>query len=82
MIFTAHLREADRRGIDPQLAVLDRRTKSEEELAHLREAQAVTEEAMDLPAANLRGYSRREGILRDGDTVLTSELMRQRITSF
>ena len=84
MIFTAHLREA---GIDveydPQLAVLDRRTKSEEELAHLREAQAVTEEAMEFACRTICAATPdAEGILSDGDTVLTSELMRQRITSF
>ena len=84
MIFTAHLRES---GIDveydPQLAVLDRRTKSEEELAHLREAQAVTEEAMEFACRTICAATPdAEGILRDGDTVLTSELMRQRITSF
>ena len=84
MIFTAHLRES---GIDveydPQLAVLDRRTKSEEELAHLCEAQAVTEEAMEFACRTICAATPdAEGILRDGDTVLTSELMRQRITSF
>jgi len=84
MIFTAHLREA---GIDveydPQLAVLDRRTKSEEELAHLREAQAVTEEAMRFACHSIcTATPDAEGVLLDGDTVLTSELMRQRITSF
>lgn len=84
MIFTAHLREA---GIeveyDPQLAVLDRRTKSEEELAHLREAQSVTEEAMEFTCGMICAATpAAEGVLRDGDTVLTSELVRQRITSF
>ena len=84
MIFTAHLREA---GIkveyDPQLAVLDRRTKSEEELAHLREAQSVTEEAMEFACGMICAATPdAEGVLRDGGTVLTSELVRQRITSF
>ena len=84
MIFTAHLREAGSDvEYDPQLAVLDRRTKSEEELAHLREAQAVTEEAMEFACRTICAATPdAEGILRDGDTVLTSELMRQRITSF
>ena len=84
MIFTAHLGEA---GIevayDPQLAVLDRRTKSEEELAHLRQAQSITEEAMELACGMIcAATADAEGVLRDGDTVLTSELVRQRITSF
>ena len=84
MIFTAHLREA---GIkveyDPQLAVLDRRTKSEEELAHLHEAQSVTEEAMEFACGMICAATPdAEGVLRDGGTVLTSELVRQRITSF
>ncbi|MDP6795000.1 MAG: M24 family metallopeptidase [Verrucomicrobiota bacterium] len=84
MIFTAHLRDV---GIDvqydPQLAVLDRRTKSDKELAHLREAQAVTEEAMEFACHSICAATPdEEGILRDGDTELTSELMRQRITSF
>ena len=84
MIFTAHLRDT---GIeveyDPQLAVLDRRTKSEEELAHLRRAQSVTEEAMEFACQTVcAATADAEGVLHDHETTLTSELMRQRITSF
>ena len=84
MIFTAHLRDT---GIeveyDPQLAVLDRRTKSEEELAHLRRAQSVTEEAMEFACRMICAATPdADGVLRDSDTTLTSELVRQRITSF
>ena len=84
MIFAAHMREG---GVeveyDPELAVLDRRTKTEQELAHLRKAQAVTEEAMEFACQSICASTPdAEGILHDGDTVLTSELMRQRITSF
>ncbi len=84
MIFSAHLRDT---GIeveyDPQLAVLDRRTKSAEELAHLRKAQSVTEEAMEFVCRIICAATPdADGELREGDTVLTSELMRQRITSF
>ena len=84
MIFSAHLRDA---GIeveyDPQLAVLDRRTKSAEELAHLRKAQSVTEEAMEFACRIICAATPdADGVLREGDTVLTSEWMRQRITSF
>ena len=84
MIFTAHLRDT---GIeveyDPQLVVLDRRTKSAEELAHLRKAQSVTEEAMEFACRIICAATPdAAGELREGDTVLTSEWMRQRITSF
>ena len=84
MIFVSHLRDA---GIeleyDPNLAVLDRRTKSSEELVHLREAQSVTEEAMQFACRTIcRATYDEKGVLHDGDTILTSELMRQRITSF
>ena len=84
MIFTAHLRDT---GIeveyDPQLVVLDRRTKSAEELAHLRKAQSVTEEAMEFACRIICAATPdADGELREGDTVLTSEWMRQRITSF
>ena len=84
MIFVAHLREA---GVeveyDPQLAVLERRTKTEQELAYLREAQALTEEAMEFACHSIcAAIPDGEGILRNGDTLLTSELIRQRITTF
>ena len=84
MIFVYHLRDA---GIeidyDPNLAVLDRRTKSDKELEYLREAQSVTEEAMEFACRTIcRATYDEKGVLHDGDTILTSELMRQRITSF
>ena len=84
MIFVSHLSDA---GIeldyDPNLAVLDRRTKSNEELKYLREAQSITEEAMEFACRTIcKATPDVEGVLYDGDTVLTSELMRQRITSF
>ena len=84
MIFTAHLRDTEIEvEYDPQLAVLDRRTKSDEELAHLRRAQSVTEEAMEFACRMICAATPDvDGVLRDSDTTLTSELVRQRITSF
>ncbi|MCS5606723.1 MAG: M24 family metallopeptidase, partial [Alphaproteobacteria bacterium] len=84
MIFTSHLRDTEIEvEYDPQLAVLDRRTKSDEELAHLRRAQSVTEEAMEFACRMICAATPDvDGVLRDSDTTLTSELVRQRITSF
>ena len=84
MIFVSHLRDA---GIeveyDPNLAVLDRRTKSDKELEYLREAQSITEEAMEFACRTIcKATPDVKGVLHDGNTALTSELMRQRITSF
>jgi len=83
-IFAWHLQQA---GIevayDPELGVLDRRTKGEAELAALARAQGVTEEAMEMACRTVAtARAAADGTLQcDGET-LTSERLKARIAGF
>jgi Xaa-Pro aminopeptidase len=68
---------------DTELWVADRRQKSEEEIDHLREAQGVTEQAMQY-ACNLVGTAeaRSGGVLYRDNEPLTSERVRTAIDHF
>ena len=75
------------RGIDvacdPELGVLDRRSKDEQELEWIRQAQADTECAMDMACRMVcHATADRDGVLRVDDAPLTSERMRAAIDHF
>lgn len=78
LIFVEFLRRA---GLsvecDLDLGVLDRRRKDEEEVAHLREAQRVTEEIMARTCEMIaRAAARSDGVLVHEGQALTSERVR------
>jgi Xaa-Pro aminopeptidase len=84
MIFAHFLREA---GIDvrcdPELGVLERRSKDESEVAALQRAQAVTEEAMALACHMVaRAKARADGVLMHDNAPLTSERVRAAVDIF
>jgi Xaa-Pro aminopeptidase len=84
MIFAHFLREA---GIDvrcdPELGVLERRSKDESEVAALQRAQAVTEEAMALACHMVaRAKARADGVLVHDNAPLTSERVRAAVDIF
>ncbi|MEM7560955.1 MAG: M24 family metallopeptidase [Planctomycetota bacterium] len=65
------------------LGVLERRTKDEQELAWLQEAQSVTEEAMLMACQTVaRAEANADGILHHDGSELTSERLRQMISLF
>ncbi|MEM7473466.1 MAG: M24 family metallopeptidase [Planctomycetota bacterium] len=67
----------------PDLGVLDRRTKDEQELEWLQEAQRVTEEAMLMACQTVaRADADSEGVLRHEGAPLTSERLRKMISGF
>lgn len=73
-----------KRGIeidyDPELGVLDRRQKGVREIEALREAQADTETAIRMACETIAmATADRDGLLHDGDGVLTSERIREMI---
>jgi len=65
---------------DPERWVLERRMKTEEEIGYLREAQRITEQAMQMACELVAtSQTRRDGVLvRDGEP-LTSERVRATI---
>ncbi len=68
---------------DPDLGVVDRRSKDEQELAALREAQAMTERAMTLGCEMIAGADAdARGVLQVGGDVLTAERVRSAIDVF
>ena len=81
LVFVDMLRQA---GIaveyDPDLGVIDRRAKDEQEIAWIREAQAVTEDAMEMACRLIaRADVADDGtLLHDGET-LTAERVRATI---
>jgi Xaa-Pro aminopeptidase len=84
MIFAHYIGEAGVRvRCDPELGVLERRAKDAEEIEHLRAAQHVTEQAMEMACAMVAGaQAARDGTLtHDGET-LTSERVRRAIDVF
>jgi Xaa-Pro aminopeptidase len=79
--------EIERVGIavecDADLGVLERRAKDDEEIAHLREAQRVTEDAVRLACEMVaRSMAGRDGALAAGGAPLTSERVRGAIDVF
>ncbi|NNE90462.1 MAG: aminopeptidase P family protein [Verrucomicrobiales bacterium] len=83
-LFAHELKQA---GIEleysPELGVLERRTKSAEEIEHLRHAQAVTGEAMTMACRAIsRAKPDDDGNLQHEGEVLTSERLRRMITAF
>ncbi len=84
MIFAHFLKEA---GItvtcDPELGVLERRSKDEQEVAALQKAQSVTEEAMSLACHMVgRAKARPDGVLLHDNAPLTSERVRAAVDVF
>lgn len=68
---------------DPELGVLDRRAKDEQEIAHLRAAQQMTEQAMDLACNLVRGATALpDGTLAVDGEPLTSDRVRAAIDVF
>jgi Xaa-Pro aminopeptidase len=68
---------------DPDLGVLERRTKSPDELAHLRDAQRVTEEAVRMACEMIaRADVGPGGVLRIEGETLTSEEVRTDVELF
>ncbi|MEM8835387.1 MAG: Xaa-Pro peptidase family protein [Planctomycetota bacterium] len=62
---------------DPDLAVRERRSKDEQEVEHLRHAQAVTEKAMELACKTIaRASASADGTLIHDGEPLTSERVR------
>ncbi len=84
LVFSWHIQQA---GIEldysPELGVVERRCKTEEEVDWLREAQGVTEDAiamtMDLIASATTNAA---GQLIAGGNILTSELVRSGINAY
>lgn len=79
--------EIQRAGIavecDTNLGVSDRRSKDAQELAALREAQAVTEGAIRLACETIaQAGARADGVLLRGGEVLTSERVRALVDVF
>lgn len=65
---------------DPELGVADRRTKDEEEIAWIRQAQAATEGAMEMACRLIaRAGVRDDGVLVHSGEVLTAEHIRAMI---
>jgi Xaa-Pro aminopeptidase len=83
-IFAWHLQQA---GIeltyDPELGVLDRRTKNAAELEALARAQAVTEEAMEMACRTVAtARAAADGTLQHEGETLTSERLKARVAGF
>ena len=83
-IFAWHIQQA---GIaveySPELGVLDRRVKDEQELAWLAEAQQATEAAMLMACQTVaRATASSDGTLMHDGAVLTSERLRKMISTY
>jgi len=84
LIFADHVGRA---GIgvtyDPDLGVLDRRVKDEQEIQWLREAQAITEDAMRMACETVaRAQAASDGALQHEGAPLTSERLKYMIDVF
>lgn len=83
----SYAHELTARGItlryDPDLGVGSRRAKDEAEIAHLREAQALTERVMRMACETIaRAEVGKAGVLVHGGEPLTSERLRRMIDVF
>ncbi len=83
-VFAHHITE---RGIelayDPALGVAARRAKDDQEIAHLRAAQALTEDAMRMVCETIaRAKADADGVLHHDGAPLTSERVRTMIDVF
>ncbi|MCA9193727.1 MAG: aminopeptidase P family protein [Planctomycetales bacterium] len=83
-IFAWHIQQA---GIplsySPELGVIDRRQKSAEEIELLRQAQQVTENAMQMALETIgRATANSQGQLEVAGVVLTSELIQAKISAY
>ncbi|MFO0783620.1 MAG: M24 family metallopeptidase [Phycisphaerales bacterium] len=78
LVFAEHLRAAGVHvELDPHLGVATRRSKDEQEVAWLRDAQAATERAMRMACETIaRAAPNRNGVLTHEGQPLTSEHMR------
>ncbi len=69
--------------LDVDMGVIDRRVKDEEEIAHLKQAQKVTEDAMRMACETVaKASSESDGKLYMGNEILTSERLRTMIDTF
>jgi Xaa-Pro aminopeptidase len=69
--------------LDPDLGVLDRRVKDEEELDYLRHAQKITEDVMRMACETVaNSEANSEGVLCVKGSPLTSEQLRTMIDTF
>jgi Xaa-Pro aminopeptidase len=69
--------------LDSEMGVTDRRVKDEEEIAHLRKAQQVTEEVMRMACETVATSSAdADGVLHIGSEVLISERLHTMIDTF
>lgn len=83
-IYAWHIQQA---GIaleyDPDLGVLDRRAKDEQEIEYLAEAQRVTEEAILMACQTVaRATAGKDGTLVHNNQTLTSERLQRMIAEF
>ncbi len=68
---------------DPEMGVMERRAKDEQELAWLREAQGMTEQAMRMACEMVaRAQDRADGVLMMDNEPLTAERVRAAIDVF
>ena len=83
----AYVDRIQRAGIavefDPDLGVSERRHKTEEEVAWLREAQGVTERAVEMVCRKIAtAQANADGVLERDGHVLTSEALRHEVETF
>lgn len=78
LVFAEHLREAGIEIVfDPELGVRERRSKDEQEVAYMRQAQHDTESAIRMAAELvLKAPARADGVLLHDGQPLTSEVLR------
>ena len=68
---------------DPNLGVLERRQKTAEEVSWLREAQGVTEQAVEMVCRSIANAdARSDGVLESNGQALTSEYLRLEVEKF
>ncbi len=84
LIYADHMRQRSIQvTCDPDLGVTERRSKDEEEIAFLQEAQSVTEKAIELACQLVaRASTDKAGILQHQGGPLTSERVRAAIDLF
>ncbi|GAB4385008.1 MAG: M24 family metallopeptidase [Phycisphaerales bacterium] len=84
LVYAEHIRRAGIEVVfDPDLGVRERRSKDAQEIEWLREAQAMTERAMEMACTMIaRATARADGVLMHDGAELTSERVRAEIDIF
>lgn len=83
-IFAWHIQQNDIHILySPELGILERRIKSDREIEFLTKAQKMTTKAMTMACEWIaKATADKDGILYQGDNIITSESVRRRITQF